>query len=102
MVASTERRTTLVTGVLLITATAAILVATQLSKPLLGEADYLSSVSANSTQVTAGVLLEVIAAFTSVGIAVSLYPVLRKWHVGLALGAVVFRTIEAVMYLAGA
>jgi hypothetical protein len=48
------------------------------------------------------VLLEVIAAFTSVGIAVSLYPVLRKWHVGLALGAVVFRTIEAVMYLAGA
>ena len=48
----------------------------------------------------AGALLELLAAFTSVGIAVSLYPVLQTASPGLAIGSVVFRAIESVMYIA--
>jgi hypothetical protein len=50
--------------------------------------------------VTTGALFYLIAAFTSAGIAISLYPVLKKWNAGLAFGSVVFRAIEAVMYIA--
>ena len=48
----------------------------------------------------AGALLLLIAAFACAGIAVSMYPILRKANAGLqALGSVVFRTMEAVMYV---
>jgi hypothetical protein len=51
--------------------------------------------------VGAAALLRVLAAAASVGIAVALYPVLRVVGRALAIGSVVFRAIEAVLYLAG-
>ena len=61
--------------------------------------DYLTSISANGNQIMLGALFALIAAFSSAGIAISLYPVLKKYNEGLALGAVGFRLIEAVFYL---
>src|SRR5690348_5889463 len=85
-------------GVLFFAATVANVVGTSLSRSLLDRADYLAQVAANVNRVTSGALLELLAAAASVGIAVALYPVLKTWGPGLALGSVVFRTIEAVMY----
>jgi hypothetical protein len=87
------------TGVLFIVATVAALAAATVESVLSGT-NYLPTVAANARQVAGGALLYLIAAFTCVGIAISLYSVLKKWNVGLALGAVVFRTLEAVMYIA--
>ena len=94
-----NRRTALTTGVLFTIATVTALAAAAL-KPDLKGAAYLTKVSGHSNLVTGGAFFYLIAAFTSVGIAISLYPVLKKWNAGLALGSVVFRTIEAVMYIA--
>jgi hypothetical protein len=69
------------TGLLFIAATAAVLVAHALAKV-----------------VALSVLFELVAAGASAGIAISLYPVLGAYGVG----AVVFRSIEAVMYTVGA
>jgi hypothetical protein len=94
-----KRRTALIAGTLFITGTAAVLLGTAIERPasLSGTAD-LTRISAHMTQVSAGGLLELLAAAASAGIAVALYPVLRRWSGTLALGAVVFRTIEAAMY----
>jgi hypothetical protein len=86
------------TGVLFIIATVADLLGAAVRPDLTG-ADYLSVVSAQGDRVAAGALLLLLAAFACAGIATSMYPILRKAHVGLALGSVVFRTIEAVMYV---
>lgn len=96
-----DRRTALVVGVLFIVATAAVLVATGI-EPALSRQGCLAAAAGSGDRVTLGVLLELLAAFASVAIAIFLYPLLQKASPGLAIGSVVFRAIEAVMYVAAA
>jgi len=91
------RRTSIVTGALFILATIAALAAAALQPALTGTG-YLTGVANHPNQLAAAALLYLIAAGTSVGIAIALYPVLRKVNAALALGSVVFRSIEAVFY----
>jgi hypothetical protein len=92
------RKTAVITGVVFIIATVAAILAAAIV-PVLTGADYLSHVSENANKVAAAAFFYLIAAFTSAGIAVLLYPILKETNVGLALGSVVFRAIEAVMYM---
>ena len=97
-----DRRAALAAGVLFVVATAASLLSYAVEHPVLTGTDYLTRIAGNTGQVSAGGLLELVAAGASAGIAISLYPVLRKRSQGLALGAVIFRALEAVMYTVGA
>jgi hypothetical protein len=96
---NSTRKIAVVTGVVFIIATVAALLAAALT-PVLTGADYLTRFSAQTNQVAAGALFYLIAAFASAGIAVVMYPVLKKWNAGLALGSVIFRTLEAALYMA--
>ena len=95
---ATDRKIAVITGVLFIIATAASLVGSGFTDPILGAPDYLNAVASNGSQIIVGTLLSFIAAAGSSGIAISLYPVLRKHNEGLALGAVAFRLFEGVFY----
>jgi hypothetical protein len=97
-----DRRTAVTAGLLFIAATAASLLGTAMEQPVLTGTDSLTRISENLTRVAAGGLLELIAAGTSAGIALALYPVLQRRSGSLALGAVVFRAMEAVLYTVGA
>ena len=97
---NSTRKIALTTGVLLIVATAAALVASAI-QPAIEGSDYLAGVASHPMRMAAGALGTLLAAATSVGIAVALYPLLKRTHAALAMGAVVFRTIEAVFYAAG-
>jgi hypothetical protein len=95
---SPTRRTALSAGVLLIVGTVAALAAAAVTPALTGT-DSLAQFASNPNRVAAGALLYLIAAFASAGIAVALYPALKQWQAGVALGSVIFRTLEAAMYL---
>lgn len=99
---NSERKTAIVAGALFIIATVASLMGSSFTGPILGASDYLTSISVNGTPIMVGALLSFIAAAASSGIAISLYPVLRKHNEGLALGSVGFRLIEGVFYMVGA
>ena len=94
------RKIAVITGVIFIIATVLPILASSLVPDLTG-ADYLTPFSAHTNQVAAGVLLILIGYFACAGIAVVMYPVLKKWNAGLALGSVVFRTIETAFYMVG-
>ncbi|HET9646793.1 MAG TPA: DUF4386 domain-containing protein [Microlunatus sp.] len=95
-----NRRISIIAGTLLILATAASLVATGLAPSLSGP-DYLESLTTRSGAMATSLLLSLMAAWSSVGIAIALYAVLRRTHPTLALGSVAFRTIEATFYIVG-
>jgi len=97
-----DRKIAIIAGVLFITATAASLLGNGLTGSILAAPDYLASVSSSGNRVMVGALLSFLAAAGSAGIAIALYPVLKRYDAGLALGAVGFRLIEAVFYIVGA
>jgi hypothetical protein len=97
-----HRKPAMIVGVLFIIATVTALLGTVLTQSSLNASDYLDKISANQNQVIIGVLFKFIAAAASAGIAISLYPILKKYNEGLALGSVGFRLIEAVFYLVAA
>ena len=97
---NSTRKIAVAAGVVFIIATVAALLARAVV-PDPTSADYLTSYSANANRVAAGVLLYLIGHFACAGIAVVMYPVLKKWNAVLALGSVIFRTIETVFYTVG-
>jgi len=88
-----------ITGILFIVATVASLLGSSLTGSIVGAPDYLVQIAANKNLIVVGALLAFVAAAGSAGIAIALYPVLRKYNEGLALGSVGFRLIEGVFYL---
>jgi hypothetical protein len=96
-----NKETARVAGVLFILATAAGLAGTGVLGSALEAPDFLSGLSMEGNRVLVSALLSFVAACASAGIAIALYPVLRKFNEGLALGSVGFRLIEAVFYTVG-
>lgn len=97
---NSTRRIAVTAGALFVVATGSAITA-PIVFPVGAEADYLTEVASHPNQLGMAAFLYLVAAGTSVGIAVALYPILHRQHPAAALGSVVFRTIEAVMYTIG-
>lgn len=89
-------------GVLFLCATAFGLADRALLAPVFGGTDYLGVTAVNGDRVVAGAFCQVLAGLSCVGIAVALYPVVRRHASGLAIGSVAFRVVEGTFYLVGA
>lgn len=95
-----DRKAATVVGVLFILGFAGVLTAI-LTGPVLAAPDYLIQISANGNQIILGALFQFIMAAACAGIGISLFPVLRRYEEGMALGAAGFRLIEAVFQMVG-
>jgi hypothetical protein len=94
------RKPAVAAGVLFIVATVADVISrVAFLTPVLSSADPLATVSANGTRVVVGALLLVVGAVAASGIAVAMYPVLRRHGEAMALGSVGFRLVEGTFYL---
>ena len=99
------RKTAIIVGVLFIIAT----VAPILSGVFLGsitdvvggisDPDYLAKVSTNESQMIIGLLFYVIMAVAVAGIAIVIYPILKKHNEALALGYVGARIGEGIFFI---
>lgn len=91
----TNRTTAAIVGVLFIIGTAAGIIAATLSSPILDAPDYLSKIVANEGKILSGAFLIFLMSIACAGVGLGLYPILRKYNIGLAIGAAGFRLIES-------
>jgi hypothetical protein len=96
---NSSRKTARIVGVLFITAMVTGMLRYFILDPTLDAPDYLINVSANESQVIIGVLFFYIMAVAVVGIAIVIYPILKKHNEALALGYVAARIVEGVLFL---
>ena len=97
-----HRKTAISVGILFIVATVlGVLGKMKFLDPILDAPDYLTKISANENQVIIGSLLIFLSVFACAGIAIGLYPVLRKHNEALALASVGFRVMESLLYTVG-
>ena len=68
-------------------------------EPLIGAPDYLAIVADNRASIVLGSLLEIVNAFAYLGIAVFMFPILKRRFESLALGYVAIRTLEFAMQI---
>lgn len=94
-----DRRTATVVGVLFVIATVVFLIGGAIYGPSTSSAEYLERAYPDRTTVTLGVLLEFVSVLAIPLIGVFLFPVLRRWHEGLALAFAGFRSLEAVFLI---
>ncbi len=92
------KKTARIAGILFLLGFAGLVTAA-LTAPILNGPDYLVKISANENKVIMGAFFQFIMAAACAGIGISLFPVLRKYNEGLALGAAGFRIIEAVFHI---
>ena len=95
---NTHRKTAIIVGALFILATVASSLGIFIFSSILDAPDYLISVSANESQVIMAALFVLIDVVAVVGIAIMMYPILKKHNEALALGYVAARTIEGVLF----
>ena len=91
-------KTARIVGVLFIVATVAYSLGVILLDPFLGGSDYLTNISANENTLIIGTFLVLIDAVAVAGIAIVIYPVLKKHNETLALGYVGARIGESVLF----
>ena len=96
---NTYRKTGIIVGVLFLTATVTGMLGESLGGSILNAPDYLMNVYPNRTQVVIAVLISFILGLAVVGIAVLLFPILKKHNEPLALGYVSIRTAEFAILL---
>lgn len=98
---NTHRKTAVIVGVLFLLGFAGVFGPVIVS-PILDDPNYLIRIFENKNLMVVGALFQLTMALACAGIAIGLYPILRKHNESLALGAVGFRMIENVFQIVAA
>ncbi len=83
-------------GVTFIIATAAGSIAAAMTSPILAAPDYLGQIAANEGTILLGAFLNFLMSVACGGVGLGLYPILRRYSVGWAMGATGFRLLESM------
>jgi len=95
-----NKKTAIIVGVLFLTATATFMIGDSLLiESIINAPDYLIKVFENKTQVIIGVLIAFIDGIAIVGIAVFMFPILKKHNEPIALGYFGLRVVEFAIIL---
>lgn len=97
----TNRMNAAIVGVLFIIGTVTGTIAAIIGNPILDAPDYLTKISANESQIIIQTFLVFLMGVACAGIGLALYPIMKKYSTGLAIGVVGFRVAEGILEILG-
>jgi hypothetical protein len=98
---NTTRINAAIVGVLFIIGTVSGVIAASIGNPIVDAPDYLTKISASEGTMIIRAFLTFLMAISCAGIGLGLYPIMRKYSVGMAIGVVGFRLIESMIDILG-
>ncbi|MHB1134995.1 MAG: DUF4386 domain-containing protein [Chloroflexota bacterium] len=98
---ATNRVNAAIVGVLFIIGTLTGTIAAIIANPILDAPDYLTNISANESRIIVGTFLVFLMGVACAGIGLALYPIMKKYSTGLAIGVVGFRVAEGILEILG-
>ncbi len=98
---TTHRMNATIVGVLFIIATVSGIIAASIGNPILDAPDYLTQIAAHEGTIIVETFLVFLMAISCAGIGLGLYPVMKQFSAGLAIGTVGFRVIESMIDILG-
>jgi hypothetical protein len=98
---NTHKITARLVGALFLITIATYLTGSGLIESMLGSADYLTAMAANTARVSLGAILMFINCLGVVGIGVLMFPVLKQHNETIALGYVGTRIVESTLLMVG-
>src|SRR5436305_14622299 len=96
-----KRGTAVLVGVLFLISTATFIVSNVLMTPILGSHNLLAAVAGHAQLMIAAALIALIEGTATAGLAVALYPILKRQHPALALGYAGVRIAELAIAAVG-
>src|SRR5437660_12878746 len=96
-----QRRTAVLVGALFLLSTATFILSNVLMTPILGSHNLLAAVADHAQLMIAAVLIALIEGTATAGLAVVLYPILKRQHPALALGYAGMRIAELAIAVVG-
>ena len=98
----TDRKTAAVVGVLFILGTVPALLSLPLASNTVNAPDHLTAISTNEGQMLIFTAIKFFMGVACAGIGLALYPILKRYNEGLAIGSAGFRVIEGMTSVVGA
>jgi hypothetical protein len=98
----TDRKTAGVVGVLFILGTVPALLSLPLASNTVNSPDHLTAIATNEGQILIFTAIKFFMGVVCAGIGLALYPILKRYNEGLAIGSAGFRVIEGMTSVVGA
>ncbi len=98
---NSNRMCAVIVGGLFIIGTVTGAIAAIIGKPILDAPDYLLKISAKESQIIIWSFLVFLMGVACAGIGLALYPIMKKYSTGLAIGVVGFRVAEGIFEIVG-
>jgi hypothetical protein len=98
---NSKRTNAVLVGVLFLIGTVTGAIAAIIGKPSLDAPNYLTVLSAHEGQIFTVAFLDFLMGVACAGIGMALFPILKQYSLGLAIGVVGFRVMEGMLEILG-